>query len=169
MRTEGYSLWIMPDGKIRDRLAGIISRLSVKYDGPFFEPHITVAGSVRESEEKVVNKVKELASSVKPFSVKLGSVGTEDNYFRSFFVRVQENREIMDLNRTAGKILGVNGKEYKPHLSLFYGDVPVQLKEEMMTQTGRELNIEFDVRSIHLFRTEGEAGDWKRVGVFPLG
>ena len=55
-----------------------------------------------------------------------------------------------------------------PHLSLLYGNFPQSLKEEMIAEMGPRLDVQFKVRSLHLYRTHGEPRHWRQVARFGL-
>jgi 2'-5' RNA ligase len=55
---------------------------------------------------------------------------------------------------------------FMPHLSLLYGNFPRGLKEEMVTEMGPRLDVQFKVRRLHLYRTHGEPRLWRRVASF---
>jgi hypothetical protein len=42
------------------------------------------------------------------------------------------------------------------------------LKEGIMAEMGRQLDVQFKVRSLHLYRTDGEPRPWQRVASFGL-
>jgi 2'-5' RNA ligase len=58
---------------------------------------------------------------------------------------------------------------YIPHLSLFYGNVPQSIKDEMIALLSLPASMKFLADKVYLYRTEGEAQDWVRIGAYPLG
>jgi hypothetical protein len=55
-----------------------------------------------------------------------------------------------------------------PHLSLLYGNFPRSLKEEIMMEMGPRLEVQFKVRSLHLYQTHGAPQHWRQVARFGL-
>jgi hypothetical protein len=55
-----------------------------------------------------------------------------------------------------------------PHLSLLYGNFPRSLKKEMRAEIGPRLDVQFKVRSLYLYRTDGDPRPWRRVASFGL-
>ena len=53
-------------------------------------------------------------------------------------------------------------------MSLMYGDFSSDTKAEIVKDIGKDFNLSFDVSSIHLFSTDGEPKEWKRVKEFSL-
>jgi hypothetical protein len=58
---------------------------------------------------------------------------------------------------------------YAPHLSLLYGTFDAATRERIVAEVGREFDLGFEARSIHVIRTEGEAKDWRHVAEIPFG
>ena len=169
MRAEGYSIWLIPSGDVYQKLAEIISQLSDKYSAPNFEPHVTLIGDLLGAKEEIISKTTKLAGSLKPFEIKLKRVDYLDEYFKCLFVRAEKTKELIQANNLAKEIFNRKfDPEFMPHLSLLYGDFIPEIKEKILGDLGREFNIDFEVKSIHLFSTTGEVKDWHRIKEFPL-
>ncbi|MBI2543161.1 MAG: 2'-5' RNA ligase family protein [Candidatus Aenigmarchaeota archaeon] len=167
--AKGYSIWMMPTGDVYRKLSGIISELSSKYSAPKFEPHVTLLGELLESEDVVLSKTEQLSKTIKPFSIKLALVDYLDQYFRCLFLRAEETNYLTDANNNARELFNrQQDPKFMPHLSLMYGDFPTRLKDEIIRQLGKEFNVIFDVKSIHLVSTNNETKEWHRVKEFVL-
>jgi len=167
--AKGYSIWFMPSGEVYNRLADLISKLSNEYSTPKFEPHITLIGEVIGLEDEIIEKTSQLADLIKPYSIKLTAVDYLEDYFKCLFVRAEKTDELMKANSKARDIFNrQEDPEYTPHLSLMYGAFPAEVKREIIEKIGKELNLDFEVGSIHLFKTEGGAKDWHRLKGFIL-
>jgi 2'-5' RNA ligase len=167
---EGFSIWLMPYGDVRNHLAELISRLAVGSKTPVFEPHVTLLGSLIAPMSEVLSQTSELAKSIHPGVLKLTTVDFLDQFFRSVFIRVEKTQYIMDANSRARVIFNrLHDSDYLPHLSLVYGKIPMEEKKAMIAEEiGSDFNIVFEVRSLHLFSTYGEPKDWHRVEEFLL-
>jgi Cyclic phosphodiesterase-like protein len=55
-----------------------------------------------------------------------------------------------------------------PHLSLLYGDFSIETKKEIIKKIGNRFTDEFDMKSLHLYLTEGDAESWHDISQFPL-
>jgi 2'-5' RNA ligase len=166
-----YSLWIMPSGEVYAELNNIILGLSQRYNSPLFKPHITLTGGLFGDEKDLIEKTRNLANNVKPFDVKLNTLGLKcvDEYFKSLFIKVKETNQIMDANKKAREIFnyGPNTK-YMPHMSLIYGNFSNELKNEIISDVGKDLNLEFKVDEISLYSIKGKVKDWHDIGRFSL-
>lgn len=170
MRTaKGYALWLMPSGDSYEILAQTILRLSRQYSTPFFEPHVTLLGGLLEPEEAVLSKTRQLAALVRPFGISLGSVDSQDEYFRCLFIRAKKTEALMQANSRARDIFNRHTEPpYLPHLSLMYGSFAPALKQSIIATIGRYFDMGFEVGSIHLISARGESHEWKKVRAFPL-
>jgi 2'-5' RNA ligase len=168
-RLKGFSLWLMPSGEVYKRLYSLILQLGRKYNTPIFEPHVTLIGEVQGDEETLILKTIKLASLIKSYKIELNTVEFLDDYFRCLFLRVRETDEVMKANKEARKIFRREiESRYIPHLSLIYGHLSHQIKEDLITEIDKEIPTRFEVNSIHLFSINGEVKDWYRVKEFPL-
>ncbi len=160
----------MPSGDVHKKLADFIYTLSKQYLTPVFEPHISLVEDIVRDEEEIISKTEKLASLIKPFTVKLSSFGYEDTYFRSLFVDIEESPEIMKTNSLAKEIFNIeNDLKFKPHLSLMYGEnIPMSVKEKIVSSIGNKLNIEFEAKSIFIYKSDDRPEKWERVKEIPL-
>ena len=168
-KAKGYSLWVMPTGKVYDRLNDLILQLSRKYDTPYFEPHVTLIGEILGSKSGVISKTAKLASAVPPYRIELGDATYLDKYFQCLLIRAKETAEVMKANSKAREIFSrINDPKYTPHLSLMYGKFPPEKKEKIIAEIGNKFRLSFDSDRIHLFYTEGKPKDWCRIREFSL-
>lgn len=169
VRAEGYSIWLMPTGGVYHQLGEIISQLSKKYSTPNFEPHVTLLGNLIGPREDLISKTLKLAEQLKPFEIKLKGADYFDEYFKCLFIRAQKSKEAIEANNIAREVFNLKpDPEYMPHLSLMYGDLGLKTKEEILANLGKEFDISFEVRGIHLFSTTGEVKDWYKIKELPL-
>ncbi len=165
-----YSLWLMPKGEVRRRLAEAIVDLSGKYSTPAFEPHVTLAGGIVGPAREVESKVKDLARRIPPFTVRLTTVAGLEEYFRCLFVRVAQTRPIMSANEAAREIFRLPKRPaFMPHASLLYGSLPSKEKERIIASLGRRFELEFKAATLHLYLIKREPEAWRRVASRGLG
>lgn len=174
MRTRGYSIWFMPTDEIYDKFNYIINQLSKEYNSPRFEPHVTLIGQRVGSEEEIIKKTEKIASKIKPFKIQLTTVDYRDYYFRALFVKIRRTKKIIEANKIAKEVFDIEEtNEYMPHLSLLYGEFPESQKKKIIKTIRQDLTDEFEIKTIHLFNTEGEINPylstWYRLKEFSLG
>jgi 2'-5' RNA ligase len=159
----------MPAGDVRERLSHIILRLAGRYGAPQFAPHVTLLGSCAGPLRELVIRTGRVAAAIRPFAIRLGQLDYLDEYYRCLFVHAQLTEPLRIAHLKASHVLG-GGRQpvFMPHLSLLYGSFPRSLKEELVSELGPRLDVEFKVRSLHLYRTRGEPARWRRAASFGL-
>ena len=166
---EKYSLWIVPTGDVCDRLSLILHRLSARYGAPEFSPHVTLLGRCVGPRGELIRQSGQVAAGLRPFVIRLEKVDFLDAYFRCLFVRAALTEPLRRAHRAACEASGHDREPaFMPHLSLLYGDFPQSLKEKLIAEIGPRLDVQFKVRSLHLYRTHGEPRHWRRVASFGL-
>jgi len=163
-KSPHYSLWLMPTGEVRRRLAETILDLSREYATPVFEPHVTLAGDIVGPAREVASKMKDLARRIPPFTVRLTVVDGLDEYFRCLFVRLATTHPIMLANQAAREVFALTKQPvFMPHLSLLYGNLPRSVKKGIIASLSRQFELEFKVNSLHLYLIKSEPATWRRV------
>jgi 2'-5' RNA ligase len=110
-----------------------------------------------------------VATALRPFTIRLEEIDFLDEYFRCLFVHAALTEPLRKAHQAARQAFGHEREPaFMPHLSLLYGNFPRSLKEGIMAEMGRQLDVQFKVRSLHLYRTDGEPRPWQRVASFGL-
>mgnify|MGYP001597484420 CR=1 FL=1 len=166
-----YSMWLIPTGKTYEELRQIIYNLSQRHSSPIFEPHITLIGKLFGEERDLVEKTRQLAFNVSPFDIRLNGLDLKysEEYFKSLFIDIEKTPKIIAANKKAKQVFNQEDGNYRPHLSLVYGNFPMRLKNEMISEIGDNINLEFRAQKIHLFSTYGEVKNWHEVNYSVLG
>ena len=166
---EKYSLWIVPTGDVCDHLSLILHRLNARYGSPEFSPHVTLLGRCVGPRGELIRQSARVAAALRPFVLRLEKIDFLDAYFRCLFVRAALTDPLKRAHQSACQAFGhVREPAFMPHLSLLYGNFPRSLKEEVIAEIGLRLDLQFKVRSLHLYRTHGEPRHWRRVASFGL-
>lgn len=159
----------MPKGEVCDRLSRILQRLSTRYGAPKFSPHVTLLGGCVGPRRELIRQSACVAAALRPFALRLEEINFLDEYFRCLFVRAALTEPLRKAHLAARQAFGRRRKPaFMPHLSLLYGNFPRSLKEGVMAELGLRLDLQFKVRSLHLYRTHGEPRHWQRVASFGL-
>jgi 2'-5' RNA ligase len=166
---DRYSLWLMPAGDVRNRLAGLIDWLSACYGAPQFPPHVTLLGSCVGARREVVRQAAAVAAACRPFVIRLEAIDFLDEYYRCLFARAALTAPLRQAHRVTCRVFGHDREPaFMPHLSLLYGNFSPSLKKRLVAELGPRLDIKFPVRSLHLYRTQGEPFTWHQVARFGL-
>ena len=165
--SVSYSIWLIPEGNIKDRLSELIKALAEEYGGPLYEPHITLISSFLGDEEELLQRTEKLSVKIAPFSVKLTGIKYLNEFFRSFFLDVKFAEDLNNA-RTAGlELFTCNENEYRAHMSLAYGDFTVSQKEKMKKSLS-QLPKEFSVNKIFLAHNNENDLRWRVIQGFSL-
>ena len=163
-KLQHYSLWLMPTGEVRQRLAGTILDLGREYATPVFEPHVTLVGGIVGPAREVASKMKDLARRIPPFTARLTVVDGLDEYFRSLFVRLATTHPIMWANKAAREVFApAKQPAFMPHLSLLYGNLPRSVKDGTIASLSRQFELDFKVNSLHLYLIKSEPAAWRHM------
>lgn len=166
MKSQGYSLWLVPTGQANEKFINLIKKLAKENNAPVFIPHVTLLGDFMFPEEGCIAKTEQMVSGQQPFTIKLGEIDYEDFYFRTLFVRAEKSEPLLALNNRAREIFQMqNTSHFMPHLSILYGTFPNKLKEKIIKEIGRDQSAEFEVSSVTLVKG-GEVEDWKIISKF---
>lgn len=170
MENVEYILWIMPTGATYQLLKSMSENLSRKYNTPEIDPHVTVEGGIYGDEDDIVRKTSLFASSIHPYSIHLARIGYTDSFFRALFYRATQTSYVREANRKAREIFDIKDGPYMPHLSILYGNIPLEEKKRIISGLPRNLNVSFDVDVVHLYAIENQEL-WKprKVKEFALG
>lgn len=168
MESEGHTLWLMPKGQHYQRFADLIKKLAKEYNGPIFEPHVTLLGNFPQPEEETIRLTEQLAANQKPFFMTLEQISYEDFHFRTLFVKARITHELQSLHNKARQIFNMQQiPPYMAHLSILYGVYPNNLKEKIIAEISRDQTAEWEVNSVALVKG-GLVEDWKIIGEFPF-
>ena len=169
-KNTGYHLFLEPTGDIALELQRIIATLAREYNGPVFVPHVTIAARIpsKQGEESIIAKTETLVKECSPFSLTLSDVGMEDAFFLALYMKVQKTNEIETIHARANELFSLSdASPYVPHVSLLYGNFS-RTEKEMVPTFALLKGRSFPVDRVHLYRTEGEASEWKKIQEFPF-
>jgi len=164
-KEKGYSIWLIPEGKIYQELFNLIKKLGKEHSSPVFEPHVTLLNESFGRKKDLFTKAEKLASSIRPFKIELSSVGNLDEYNKCLFIKAEKTKELKEANLKAKEIFNhPKDKKYFPHLSLMYGNFPEKTKKEIIKEIGSKFNLKFLINSFYLVETSNDnIKNWKKV------
>lgn len=156
-----YSLWLIPSGTEKRRLAEVIERLSRDPGGPRFDPHLTLLGGLDGEERFFARATERLAASLRPITLHLRAIEFGVAYYRSLYLRVEESDQLMAAHREALRLFGKKeDASFMPHVSLFYGT----LSRDARTQIAETLDawraVDCRTDRLRLVATGGGLSSW---------
>jgi hypothetical protein len=114
-KKKGYSLWILPQKKISDKLQKIISFNAKKYNFPNFIPHITINNYLNK---KNLNDLK--IKKIKKIKVHVNDIKKKNYFYYSIFLDIQLKKRLINFHN-ATRTNSIKCK-FAPHLSLIYSN-----------------------------------------------
>jgi len=168
-RAGGVSLWLMPEGALRDRLAALIQELAARLGTEPFLPHVTLLPGLAGPEAVLLEASRSLAALLPPLTVRLVSVEGRDQHFRCLFARAEADEPLRAAHEAAARTFGrAADLAFLPHLSLVYGTLAAETKWPLATELEPAVPASFEAARLHAWRTDGPVGDWREIGTFPF-
>jgi 2'-5' RNA ligase len=158
--------WLVPAaGPVRERLAGVITRLAAEHGGPVFAPHVTMNGSVDAEPDAAARVLEQLVAGVPPFEVTLPGFGYEPEFFRTLYLRAEPSAQLTALHEAGQRAWSLTGAPYRPHLSLLYArDLPEERKPAIAGGLGLALPVTIRVDAAEIWGDfRDEVTRWRRV------
>jgi len=193
---SGISIWLTPSQSSREEfaLSTVIKDLSLDNRTPRFRPHLTLLSDelipAGYSESEIVQVIQRAVQEWQyetsgRLEVEFLDTRIGGSYFQSVYVAAdpRPNRseglvELHDKLREAFRIPRLREPRFNPHLSLVYGDMSIERKEDIVGNLERAGVIEgnrisgvkgFKPAEITIMRTYGRPENWEKVASVPLG
>ena len=131
--AQSYSIWLAPPkGNLQIRLSHYISELAEIWNGPTFVPHMTLVGGLPGDETDLHARFEKVVFNLRTFVIHLKEVRQTNEFFRSFYIRVDKSTDLMLSRQISGRYFGLEDNPFNPHLSLYYGYVSTEEKTNYM-------------------------------------
>jgi len=169
MGAPTYHYWFKPSGKAYEILSRTIRDLARELDAPIFEPHISLIGNLEGTEEELIEKARELAGRLEPFTAVLTEPSYRDTHFQCLFMLVERTAPLMNAHIIASGFFHKPHQEFMPHVSLVYGSYAEARKKLVIQHLPADVRTDFEVRGLILVRADSsEPKDWHEIGQFSL-
>ncbi|PJC80795.1 hypothetical protein CO009_01100 [Candidatus Shapirobacteria bacterium CG_4_8_14_3_um_filter_35_11] len=162
-----YSLWFLPEESINKKYQKIISGIASSYRTQEFKPHVTLIKHLELKEKEVLSFTNELIKWLKPTKTKFMELGYSDRRYRSLYITVLKTQELLKAHNKANQIFEHKEEPFMPHLSIVYGELPLDDKLNIIKSL-KPLNKEFFTldKLVVYDVTEANADLWKEVGYY---
>lgn len=155
-------VWLVPSSASYACFQSLISALARRYDGPSFEPHLTL-GRIKG------HSLPDTMRPTGPIVLEPLGIFTSELFTKTLFVRFASTRALGSLRLS----LGLEPGEYDPHLSLLYCKLAPgeggQLAASLQLPTSK---VHFDqlwlVRCPDPTSNRAEVEEWERLAARPL-
>lgn len=161
MNGVGLSLWLVPEGAVRRRLAALIESLARRFAGPVFAPHVTLLAGITRAEADVITQAREILRGSTALSLRFTGPEAGETFFRALYLRVEPSAPLLELHQAARDAFARrDDPPYVPHLSLVYGAPPPRT---VLGELRPSAPNGFEARMLDVYSTEGPVEAWHRV------
>lgn len=169
MRTQGVALWLVPAGPEAQAIAALIGELSARFGTPTFSPHVTLLGGLEVVPETAVETCRGLAATLSDLSVRFEGLEHSADYFRALVVRIAPDLPILDARRRAQAAFPSEPVgPFVPHLSLVYGNLPVETRRHLAAEVRESSPGSIVLRGLEVVATHGTPAEWRRLAHLSL-
>ena len=162
-----YSIWLIPSAPAFELLQNTIYTLAEKYEGPVFEPHITLLSNVEKELSEITTSLEMLAKNVYQFELRLGEISFSTTYFQSVLVRVQSTAALMQLYLDTKTSLHIEQSAFMPHMSLLYGSHNMGARERIASTTQLPPTA-FFVKEFVITPATPNPREWNHLATIPF-
>lgn len=90
-----YSVWGLPPEDLRPRLKKLMESLRSEFNGPEFDPHVTVVGALSLTESEARDKFFKACEGLKAYRAKVVNVDTGSFFYQCVFLLLDPTPEVI--------------------------------------------------------------------------
>ncbi|KAI3830660.1 hypothetical protein MKW92_030990 [Papaver armeniacum] len=171
-----YSVWAIPPADVQERVKKVMKSLRSEFDGPEFEPHVTVVGAIELTESDALVKFKSACENLKPYTANVVSVATGTFFYQCVYLLLHPTPEVNETAIHCWNHFGYNSSNaYMPHLSLLYADLTegekLRAKEKAVALDENFGTLSFTISQLALYKTDTAdktLKSWEKVAEYNL-
>jgi 2'-5' RNA ligase len=156
---------------------GVITELiQSETHSPAFSPHITLLHPIPKSTpvDEIKSLLKECIKQADlgdKLSLSLNPAQGGSHYYQSVLAPVSPDNQLSKLREVCEKGFKWKGDSvYFPHLSLLYGDITTERRDELAKKVNEEMALPncVEIKEIAVVDCTGTAGEWRTVATVSL-
>ena len=94
------------------------------------------------------------------FFIETNNFGQKNSFFESLYLRVKMNEDLLSQRKIILKYLPSTKRKYFPHISLFYGKLPLKKKQEILSKLNK-FNKKLKICELYLVHNDEVNLKWK--------
>ncbi|XP_021723514.1 cyclic phosphodiesterase-like [Chenopodium quinoa] len=175
-QTEVYSVWGLPSEDVKQRVKNVMNTLRSEFNGPDFDPHVTIVGAITLNPEDAVDKFKLACKGLKAYTAHGRGVSTGTFFYQCVYLLLDTTPQVVETSDHCCGHFGYNRTApYMPHMSLLYADLTDEEKkiaQERANALDDTLgNLSFKINRLALYKTDTEdktLKSWEKVMEYDL-
>ena len=164
--SKGYWVWGQFDTNSTDTMVSLYRQINNKLNGPNFDIHLTISGPFNYDDETQTEIFEDISSKFSIIDLELKGMNQTDEFFRSLFIDVVQNKDLNNLKNYIDHSFNINAVQYSPHISLFYGIKGTIIKNEIIKKFKIPNTAIMDKLSI--VEVDEEIKSWKVLKSYSL-
>jgi 2'-5' RNA ligase len=123
--------WLVPAEPMRTYFADLIREVACRFDGPVFEPHVTIYVT-RAQGENPETMLQEVLNPRQPYQLAVRGLDYSDKFTKTVFVQFSPDADLARLCEELRRA-SVSSSDYQlnPHLSLIYKAMDTETKRRL--------------------------------------
>ncbi|GJS48997.1 cyclic phosphodiesterase-like protein [Tanacetum coccineum] len=170
-QQDVYSVWALPPPDVSERVKKLMVSLRSEFGGPEFEPHVTVVGAIRLTEDEAREKLIKACEGLKVYHATVEKVETGTFFYQCVFLLLHKTPQVLETGAHCWSHFGYKSQTpYMPHLSILYADLTEEEKKKAQEKANAlDESIEslsFPITRLALYKTDTEdktLKSWEKV------
>lgn len=137
--------WLIPAEPALGEFRRIVADLAKRFGGPCFVPHVTLYVGPYDPRD-VVDDITRSFISISHPELRVRNLSFTEKFTQSCFVQFEENETVLDMSESIQRSVR-NPVRYQmnPHMSLFYGALSLEERDEIRGTIALAEQVSFDV------------------------
>jgi 2'-5' RNA ligase len=137
--------WLVPSEPDLSTLQDSVSNFAKRFNGPEFEPHLTIYFGLFNQTDSPELILKSLAFGM-PLVLKPRELLFSDSFTTSCYVKFEESEILSEMSELVRRsIHSPDDYKFVPHMSLFYGRLSAEAVREIQNEFELPKTITFDL------------------------
>jgi hypothetical protein len=145
IQKQMVSYWLVPSKHEFAKWKEVIKELSMRFNGPTFEPHVTIYVGPSSPEDSVERNIDSIIKGRGRILLNASRLLFSESFTKSCYIQFEQSEEVVQLCESLRNLSKI-AAEYNvnPHMSLFYGNINSMQKKEIEEVVSVPYAVTFD-------------------------